>query len=184
VLKRFVPVVVFCAALLAVAGCSSPGGSPAAPGANPPAKGKAGATGCGLVSAAEVSQLTGVTFKTGISVGPVKVNPTALQPVAVTESCSYKISDQVYVDYIINTLTESAAAYEPKVWKDDMTEEESATEFTVDGLPALGVPEEGENGRTEQVVFYKGSIVVEVNTGGVPDGDSVSVADLLGKRVF
>ncbi len=183
-LKRLVFVVVVCAVALALAGCSSPGGSPGAPGANPPAKGKAGATGCGLMSAAEVSQLTGVTFTTGVGFGPVKVNPTAQQPVALTESCTYKISDQVYVDYHINTLTESAAAYEPKVWKDDMTEEQSATEFTVDGLPALGVPEEGANGRSEQVVFYQGNVVVEVNTGGVPDGDSVSIAKLLGKRVF
>jgi hypothetical protein len=183
VLKRFVPILAL-GVVLALAACSGPGGGPGHPAANPPAKGKAGATGCGLVSAAEVSRLTGVTFTSGISVPPVKVNPTAQEPVALTESCKYMIDEHTYVDYFINTLTEPAAAYEPKVWKDDMTEEESATEFTVDGLPALGVPEEGEGGRTEQVVFYKGSIVVEVNTGGVPDGDSVAVAQLLGQRVF
>jgi hypothetical protein len=168
------------AAILLLAGCSGPGpGSPSSP-AKPP-KHAGPVTGCGIVTAAEVSKISGVTFNAGVSVAPTAVTPTAQIPVTLNQSCSYKKSGNVYVEYFLNTLSVPAAAYEANVWKDDMTEEPSSVESTLDGNPALEMTQ--GDGEAQELVFYKGQVVVQVNTEGVASATGVDVADLIGKRM-
>ena len=163
--------------VLLLAGCSSPGTSLSTNTANPakPA-GKAG--GCGLVTAEQVSSVSGVTFGTGASVGPVKVTPTRNAPVTDHESCSYG-TGSANVDYFLNTLQPAAPPYEAQAWKDDKIEDPAASDVTVDGLPGLSMPE----GPVDQVIFYKGQVLVNVTAAGVKTGTALAVATLIAKQL-
>jgi hypothetical protein len=176
--KRLAPFLAL-AVILVLAGCSGPGPSAPANPAKPP-KHSGTPTGCSIVTAAEVSKIAGVTFGAGVSVKPTVVTPTKDAPVTLNQSCSYKNSDNVYVEYFLNTLSVPAAAYEANAWKADMAEG-PAQETTVAGLPAL-VMTQGD-GSADELVFYRGQVVVQVNFAGVSDGTGADVADLIAKRM-
>lgn len=178
-MKRLAPILAV-AAILVLAGCSGPG--PATP-ANPakPPKHSGTPTGCDMVTAAEVSKISGVTFGAGVSVKPTVVTPTKDIPVILNQSCSYKKSNDVYVEYFLNTLSTPAAAYEATAWKADMAEEPSAVESTVAGLPALLMTQ--SSGGAYELVFYKGQVVVQINVDGVSSDTEAEVAGLIAKRM-
>jgi hypothetical protein len=179
--KRSAPFLAL-AAVLILAGCSSPG-HPTAPGQPKPNHSKTSSTGCGLVPESQIAGIAGMALGNGVS-SPLKaVTPTKQVPVMANQSCSYKVSDDVYVEYFINTLSTPAAAYETNVWQDDMNEEPSSVIGSVDGLPCILMTEgdagSGAGSGFIQLVFYKGQQVVQINTDGVPLGTAQKVAGLI-----
>jgi hypothetical protein len=181
VIKRLAPILAVTAVLI-LAGCSGPGSGPGTP-ANPakPPKHSGTPTGCDIVTAAEVSKISGVTFHAGVSVKPTVVAPTKDIPVILNQSCSYKNGDNVYVEYFLNTLSTPAAAYEATAWKADMIEEPSSIQSTVAGLPALEMTQ--GSGDAHELIFYKGQVVVQINVEGVSDHTEVDVAGLIASRM-
>ena len=179
--KRLAPFLAL-AVILILAGCGAPG-APGKPGQAKPNQSKASSTGCGLVSESQIARIAGIALGHGVS-SPLKaVTPTKQVPVLANQSCSYKVSDDVYLEYFINTLSTPAAAYETNVWQDDMNEEPSSVIGSVDGLPCILMTEgDGGGGAGSgfiQLVFYKGQQVVQINTEGVPLGTAQKVAGLI-----
>jgi hypothetical protein len=181
VLKRLAPVLIIAVAL-SLAGCS-----PAAPKPEPgdpvPA-GHPGKAACKLVSQAEVSKISGVHFGPGFAIGPVAVTTKSAPAVVSTESCSYKNSKDVYVGYYLDTINQPAPSYEAKVWADDKHEEPNSDYVALGGQPAFRMTEAGQGGQNYvQFIFYRGQIVVQVETSGVPNGTAEKVAALVAKRM-
>ena len=180
-LKKLAPVVVLAVAL-SLAGCS-PAAPKAQPGDDVP-PGHSGKTACALVSAAEVSQISGVHFGAGFAIGPVAVATKSAPAVTSTESCSYKDSKDVYVGYYLDTINQPAPSYEAKVWADDKHEEPNSDYVALGGQPAFRMTEAGQGGQNfVQFIFYRGQIVVQIETSGVPNGTAEKVAALVAKRM-
>jgi hypothetical protein len=180
VIKRLAPILAV-AAILVLVGCAPTG--PSLPGtpAKPVPKSSAG---CALVSLAEVKQISGVTFGSPVKEGPEEVHSKSAPAVTSTTSCSYKNSNSVYVQYFLDTINQPAAAYEQKVWHDDQIEEPGSSNTSVGGSPAFRMVESGQNGENfVEIAFYRGQVVVEVNTSGVPNGTAEQVAALVAKRM-
>jgi hypothetical protein len=179
--KRLAPFLAL-VAILILAGCSGPG-SPGKPGPVKPNPSKTSATGCGLVPESQIAAIAGIALGHGVS-SPLKaVTPTKQVPVLANQSCSYKASADVYLEYFINTLSTPAAAYETNVWQADVTEEPSSVIGSVDGLPCILMTEGDSGGGASsgfiQLVFYKGQEVVQINTDGMPLGTAQKVAGLI-----
>ena len=180
-LKRFVPVVALLA-VIALAACSGPG-SPAKPGAAPKKHHSTASTGCGLVSETALAKIAGMPLGHGVSVPLKTVTPTKQIPVIANQSCSYNLAQNTYLQYFINTLSTPAAAYETKVWQDDMHEEPQSVPGAIDGLPSLLMTEsEGSSVSGSgfiQFIFYKGQQVVQINTEGMPTNAAQAIAKLI-----
>lgn len=180
-LKRLAPVLVVTTVLM-LAGCSPAAPKPQ-PGDDVP-PGHSGKTACALVSAAEVSRISGVHFGAGFAIGPVAVSTKSAPAVISTESCSYKNSKSVYVGYYLDTINQPAPSYEAKVWADDKHEEPNSDYVALGGAPAFRMTEAGQGGENfVQFIFYRGQIVVQIETSGVPNGTAEKVAALVAKRM-
>jgi len=180
VLKRLTPILAV-AVILVLAGCTPSG--PSLP-VTPAKQIHTSRAGCALVSLAEVKQISGVSFGSPIKEGPEEVQSKSAPAVTSTTSCSYKNSSSVYVQYFLDTINQPAAAYEQKVWQDDKTEEPDSNYVALGGQPAFRMVEKGENGENfVEFVFYRGQVVVQINTSGVPNGTAEQVAALVAKRM-
>jgi hypothetical protein len=177
--KRLAPIFAL-AMILVLAGCS-----PEPPFTGTPVKpDHTGRTGCALVSTAEVNQISGVTFGTGVETGPIAVHNKGTPDMTTSESCEYKNGDNTYVEYFLDTIDQPAAAYEQKVWSDDKTEEPNSDYVALGGQPAFRMVEAGQDGQNfVEFIFYRGDIVVQINTSGVPNGTAEQVAALVAKRM-
>jgi hypothetical protein len=168
--------------MLGLAGCS-PTAPPRQPGDAVPPDHK-GAVGCAIVTAAEVSRISGVHFGAGDQIGPMAVANKLAPDITESESCSYKNGDDVYVEYFLNTINKPAASYEAKVWADDKHEEPDSNYVALGGQPAFRMVEKGQAGQNfVEFVFYRGQVVVQINTSGVPNGTAEKVAALVAKRM-
>lgn len=140
--------------------------------------------GCSLVTLAEVRSISGVNFGAGVQEGPEAVAQKSAPEITSTESCSYKNNEDTYVEYFLNTINQPASVYEQKVWKDDKTEEPNSDYVALGGQPAFRMVEAGQAGQNfVEFIFYRGDVVVQINTAGVPNGTAEKVAALVAKRM-